>query len=200
MLKTERTKIVATLGPASSNREVLGELVEAGLDVVRLNFSHGERADQQARFDLVRRSPRSSATTWPSWSTSRGPRSGSGWSGTTGSSSTAAARSRSSPGPSAAPSPTSWWSTRQLAADVRKGDRILLDDGAIGLRVADVEGDRVRCEVERGGVVKSRKGMNLPGVAVSAPSLTAKDRADVATAVDARRRLRGLSFVRSPRT
>jgi len=54
MLKTERTKIVATLGPASSNREVLGEMVEAGLDVVRLNFSHGERADHVARFDLVR--------------------------------------------------------------------------------------------------------------------------------------------------
>jgi pyruvate kinase len=51
----------------------------------------------------------------------------------------------------------------ELAADVRQGDQILLDDGAIGLRVEDVEGGRVRCQVERGGVVKSRKGVNLPG-------------------------------------
>jgi hypothetical protein len=94
MLKTERTKIVATLGPASSNREVLGGMVEAGLDVVRLNFSHGERADHGARFDLVRMVASELGHNLAVLSTSRDPRSGSGWSRTTGSSSTAAARSR----------------------------------------------------------------------------------------------------------
>jgi pyruvate kinase len=86
----------------------------------------------------------------------------------------------------------------ELAADVHQGDQILLDDGAIGLRVEDVQGERVRCQVERGGVVKSRKGVNLPGVAVSAASLTAKDQADVVTAVEAGADYLALSFVRKP--
>jgi pyruvate kinase len=85
-----------------------------------------------------------------------------------------------------------------LAADVNPGEHILLDDGAIALRVRAVDGNRVRCEVLRGGVVRSRKGVNLPGVAVSAPSLTDKDRADLATAVEAGADYVALSFVRRP--
>src|SRR5215207_7291136 len=179
MLKTERTKIVATLGPASSNREVLGGMVEAGLDLVgtvasELGHNLAVLVDLQGPKIRV------------------GVVEGNGVKLDRGREVTLVAGTERCAEPDI---PVVY---PELAADVRKGDRILLDDGAIGLRVADVEGGRVRCQVERGGVVKSRKGVNLPGVAVSAPSLTAKDRADVATAVEFGADYVALSFVRKP--
>ena len=198
MLKTERTKIVATLGPASSNREVLGGMVEAGLDVVRLNFSHGERADHVARFDLVRTVASELGHNLAVLVDLQGPKIRVGMVEDNGVKLDRGREVTLVAGIERCAEPDIPVVYPALAADVRKGDRILLDDGAIGLRVADVEGDRVRCEVERGGVVKSRKGVNLPGVAVSAPSLTAKDRADVATAVEFGADYVALSFVRKP--
>ena len=195
---TERTKVVATLGPASSTRDVLGGMVSAGLDVVRLNFSHGERADHLARFELVRSVAAELNHNLAVLVDLQGPKIRVGVVGDNG--------VRVEPGrevvlvagadrAAEAEIPVVY---PELAADVRQGDQILLDDGAIGLRVRDVEGERVRCQVERGGVVKSRKGVNLPGVAVSAASLTVKDRADVATAVEAGADYVALSFVRRP--
>jgi pyruvate kinase len=198
MLKTERTKIVATLGPASSNREVLGGMVEAGLDVVRLNFSHGERADHGARFDLVRAVASELGHNLAVLVDLQGPKIRVGMVEDNGVKLDRGREVTLVAGIERCAEPDIPVVYPALAADVRKGDRILLDDGAIGLRVADVEGDRVRCEVERGGVVKSRKGVNLPGVAVSAPSMTAKDRTDVATAVEFGADYVALSFVRKP--
>jgi pyruvate kinase len=198
MLKTERTKIVATLGPASSNREVLGGMVEAGLDVVRLNFSHGERADHVARFDLVRTVASELGHNLAVLVDLQGPKIRVGMVEGNGVKLDGGREVTLVSGTERCAEPDIPVVYPQLAADVRKGDRILLDDGAIGLRVTDVEGERVRCQVERGGVVKSRKGVNLPGVAVSAPSLTAKDRADVATAVEFGADFVALSFVRKP--
>ena len=86
-----------------------------------------------------------------------------------------------------------------LARDVRAGDAILVDDGLIRMRVEGVEGDRVRCRVEVGGTVKDRKGINLPGVRVSAPALTEKDLADLAFGAQLGVDFVCLSFVRSPR-
>jgi pyruvate kinase len=85
-----------------------------------------------------------------------------------------------------------------LAGDVRPGDRILLDDGLLELRVTGIEGSEVSCTVVNGGVLKSRKGMNLPGVAVSAPALTDKDRDDAAFALGLGVDFLALSFVRRP--
>ncbi|HEY7606824.1 MAG TPA: pyruvate kinase [Actinomycetes bacterium] len=195
---SERTKIVATLGPASSNRDVLGGMVSAGLDVVRLNFSHGERADHLARFELVRAVADELHHNLAILVDLQGPKIRVGLVDDHGVRVDAgrevvlvagADRARDTEIPVVYP---------ELAADVHQGDQILLDDGAVGLRVRYVEGERVRCEVERGGVVKSRKGVNLPGVAVSAASLTVKDRADVATAVEAGADYVALSFVRKP--
>ena len=195
---SERTKIVATLGPVSSNHEVLSGMVEAGLDVVRLNFSHGERADHLARFELVRSVATELNHNLAILVDLQGPKIRVGMVGDNG---VALDRGREvvlvagADRAAAAEIPVVY---PELAADVRRGDQILLDDGAIGLRVEQVDGLRVRCQVERGGVVKSRKGVNLPGVAVSAASLTAKDRADVATAVEAGADYVALSFVRKP--
>jgi pyruvate kinase len=198
MKKTERTKVVATLGPASSNPEILGGMVEAGLDVVRLNFSHGERADHVARFELVRALAKERDHNLAVLVDLQGPKIRVGVVGDTGVRLDRGEEVTLVSGTETCAEPDIPVVYPALAADVHQGDRILLDDGAIGLRVEDVEGERVRCEVERGGVVKSRKGVNLPGVAVSAGSLTAKDRADVATAVEFGADYVALSFVRRP--
>jgi pyruvate kinase len=198
MMKTERTKVVATLGPASSNREVLGGMVEAGLDVVRLNFSHGERADHVARFELVRAVAKELDHNLAILVDLQGPKIRVGVVDDNGVKLDRGREVTLVAGTDRCAEPDIPVVYPALAADVHQGDRILLDDGAIGLRVEDVEGERVRCQVERGGVVKSRKGVNLPGVAVSAASLTAKDRADVATAVEFGADYVALSFVRKP--
>jgi pyruvate kinase len=198
MTKTERTKVVATLGPASSSKEVLGGMVEAGLDVVRLNFSHGERADHVARFELVREVAAERNQNLAVLVDLQGPKIRVGVVDDNGVRLDRGREVTLVAGADRCAEPDIPVVYPALASDVREGDRILLDDGAIGLRVEDVEGDRVRCEVERGGVVKSRKGVNLPGVAVSAASLTAKDRADVATAVEFGADYVALSFVRKP--
>jgi pyruvate kinase len=197
-LNRERTKVVATLGPASSNHEVLGDMVEAGLDVVRLNFSHGEKADHLARFDLVRSVASELGQNLAVLVDLQGPKIRVGVVGDNGVKLDRGREVTLVAGTERCSEPDIPVVYPALAADVHQGDRILLDDGAIGLLVEDVEGERVRCQVERGGVVKSRKGVNLPGVAVSAASLTAKDRADVATAVEAGADYVALSFVRKP--
>jgi pyruvate kinase len=194
----ERTKVVATLGPASSNREVLGGMVDAGLDVVRLNFSHGERADHLARFELVRTVAAELGRNLAVLVDLQGPKIRVGMVGDSGVKLDRGREVVLVAGADRAADVEIPVVYPELAADVHQGDQILLDDGAIGLRVEDVQGERVRCQVERGGVVKSRKGVNLPGVAVSAASLTTKDRADVATAVEAGADYLALSFVRRP--
>jgi pyruvate kinase len=197
-MPSERTKVVATLGPVSSNPETLKGMIEAGLDVVRLNFSHGERADHLARFELVRSVAAEVGHNLAVLVDLQGPKIRVGVVDDDG---VRVDRGREVvlvAGADRAAEPEIPVVYPELAADVRQGDQILLDDGAIGLRVKDVEGERVRCQVERGGVVKSRKGVNLPGVAVSAASLTSKDRADVATAVEAGADYVALSFVRKP--
>jgi pyruvate kinase len=197
-MQTERTKVVATLGPASSNREILGGMVDAGLDVVRLNFSHGERADHLARFELVRAVAAELGRNLAILVDLQGPKIRVGMVGDNGVKLDRGREVVLVAGADRAADPEIPVVYPELAADVHQGDQILLDDGAIGLRVEDVQGERVRCQVERGGVVKSRKGVNLPGVAVSAASLTTKDRADVATAVEAGADYLALSFVRRP--
>jgi pyruvate kinase len=194
----ERTKIVATLGPASGQREVLGAMIDAGLDVVRLNFSHGERADHLARFALARQVAAERDRNVAILMDLQGPKIRVGLVDGDGIRLEPGGDCVLLAGTERAPAPAIPVVYPQLAADVKEGDQILLDDGAIALRVREVEGDRVRCEVLRGGVVLPRKGVNLPGVAVSAPSLTGKDRADLATAIEAGADYVALSFVRRP--
>ena len=197
-MMSERTKVVATLGPASSTPEVLGGMVEAGLDVVRLNFSHGEKADHQARFELVRSVATERNRNLAILVDLQGPKIRVGLVDDDGVKLDRGQEVVLVAGVDRAEEPEIPVVYPALADDVRPGDQILLDDGAIGLRVVDVDGKRVRSRVERGGVVKSRKGVNLPGVAVSAASLTSKDRADVVTAVEAGADYLALSFVRKP--
>ena len=194
----QRTKIVATLGPASGDPEVLGAMVDAGLDVVRLNFSHGQPEEHVARLERARRVAAKRGGGLAALADLQGPKirvgrvPGDGLVLSTGGDCELLAGTAAAP-PPAVPVPY-----QHLADDLEPGDRVLLDDGAIELRVRAVQGRCVRCRVIRGGTVRSGKGVNLPGIRVSAPSLTDKDRADLAAAVGAGVDYVALSFVRRP--
>jgi len=192
-----RTKIVATVGPASESEAMLLELMEAGADVFRLNFSHGDLESKTALVrrirDLSRRRHRAVAILGDL----QGPkiRTGQMEGGTLdlvpGEEVTITTRAVKGAGNLI---PTSF---RELPRDVRRGDPILLDDGLLELEVLEVSGEEVRCRVLVGGVLKDRKGINLPGTAVSAPALTDKDREDLDFCIREGVDWVALSFVRS---
>ncbi|MGH7482076.1 MAG: pyruvate kinase [Longimicrobiales bacterium] len=188
-----RTKIIATIGPVTSSREMIAALIEAGVDVLRINFAHGEH-DEQARIigwarevadeigkpvavlaDLAGPKIRIGALEEPY-------------------ALVADALVVVAPETDAAAGelPTTY---PDLARDVSPGNRILLDDGMMELRVEEVSGSRVHCRVLRGGTLRSNKGMNLPGTSVSAPALTEKDVADLEFALSQAVDYIGLSFV-----
>jgi len=191
-----RTKLVATLGPASSDPAVIGAMVDAGLDVARLNFSHGEPAEHRERLSIARRAATERGASLAVLADLQGPKIRVGVLAGDGYPLAAGASCELIAGATSAPPPAIPVTYEQLADDLRPGDRVLLDDGAIELEVRSVSGRRVACVVRRGGTVRSRKGVNLPGVRVSAPSLTAKDRRDLVTAIEAGVDYLALSFVR----
>ncbi len=191
-----RTKIVATLGPASSDAAAVRALVEAGLDVARLNFSHGTHDEHASLFAIVREVAAELGRPVAVLADLQGPKIRVGRIEGGAVAIEAGAEffltTEDAPG-----SPREVSTTyAALPDDVRPGDRILLDDGALELSVAGVEGHRVRCQVVLGGVLGEHKGINLPGVAVSAPALTEKDREDLAFALDLGVDYVALSFVR----
>jgi pyruvate kinase len=189
-----RTKIVCTLGPSTASRETLGSLMEAGLNVARLNFSHGTHEQHAKTVELVRSTAAALGRPVAILGDLQGPRIRIG--------DLAAPREVKDgedivlvAGEDATGNefPTTY---EGLCRDVKVGDRILVDDGLIELVTLEVSGTRVHCRVLHGGRIKSHKGMNLPGVAVSAPSITEKDWADVAFANEHRLEYLALSFVR----
>ena len=189
-----RTKIVCTLGPATATAEAIDSLMDAGLDVARINFSHGTH-DQHARtIALVRELGARRERPIAILGDLQGPRIRIG----------DLAKPRVlEPGSDVVFCPEDSATGSEmpvtyeaLAKDVHVGDRILVDDGLIELVVLDVKAPRVAARVVHGGEVKSHKGINLPGVNVSAPSITDKDRADAAFAVEQKLDYLALSFVR----
>ena len=189
-----RTKIVCTLGPASNNRETLRSLMEAGMNVARLNFSHGTHEQHAATVALIREMAAELDRPVAILGDLQGPRIRIG--------DLAAPRTVVDgedialvPGEHATGNqfPTTY---DHLCDDLKVGDRILVDDGLIELVALDVTPEQVTARVLHGGEIKSHKGMNLPGVAVSAPSITDKDWADVAFAVEHNLDFLALSFVR----
>jgi pyruvate kinase len=192
-----RTKIVATLGPASESPARIRELIEQGVDVFRFNFSHGSPEEHAARLRRVRRLSRALRANVCVLQDLQGPKIRTGLLQGGGPVLLEAGRptaitTRPIVG-DAALFPTSY---RPLPRDVHRGDRILLDDGLLELRVIRVAGDTVHCEVVVGGPLGEHKGINLPGVAVSSPALTAKDRRDAEFGLRLGVDAMALSFVR----
>jgi pyruvate kinase len=195
---SRRAKIVCTLGPASSSREQVAELVAAGLDVARLNMSHGTRADHLRAYQAVRAASDEAGRSVGVLVDLQGPkiRLGRFASGpvllVAGHEFTITGADV--PGDSAQAATT----YAGLAADVRAGDQILVDDGRVVLAVVSTRGDRVRTRVLVGGVVSDHKGLNVPGVTLNVPALGPKDEQDLRWAIDLRADMIALSFVQGP--
>src|SRR5579884_3729768 len=196
--RPRRTKIVATLGPATSTAERIEALLRAGVDVVRLNFSHGDHAEHAALHASVR--ARASALGRPVaiMQDLQGPKirvgaleGGRPISLADGAELTITAE----PGVVGRPGLVST-TYAHLPEDVRPGDRVLLDDGLLELRVVATEPPLVQTVVVHGGLLGEHKGINLPGVPISAPALTDKDRADLAFGLGLGVDYVALSFVR----
>ena len=194
---SRRAKIVCTLGPATSSQEQIAALVDAGMDVARLNLSHGSRDDHLTVFNNVRNAAEAAGKNVGILVDLQGPkiRLGTFPDGPI----------RLEPGDEFVittddiPGTQHEASTtyKGLAADVRVGDRILIDDGNVQLDAVAVEGSRIRTRVVVGGKVSNNKGINLPGVSVSAPALTEKDEADLRWGIQQGADMIAMSFVRS---
>ncbi|GAA2011331.1 pyruvate kinase [Nakamurella flavida] len=193
-----RAKIVCTLGPATSSLEAITSLIEAGMNVARMNFSHGDYKDHQAVHGHVRAAAERLGKTVGILADLQGPKIRLG---------------RFTDGPHL-------WATgdvvtitvddiegtkdrvsttyKGLATDARPGDRLLIDDGKVGLVVLEVKGTDVVCSVTEGGPVSNNKGISLPGMNVSVPAMSEKDIEDLKFALELGVDFIALSFVRSP--
>jgi pyruvate kinase len=195
---SRRAKIVCTLGPATSSQEQITSLVESGMDVARLNFSHGAHADHEIAYKRVREASDHTGHAVAVLADLQGPKIRLGtfaegpvvWETGTRICITV----EDVPGTATRVSTT----YKDLANDVQVGDRLLVDDGKLSLTVAAVEGPDVFCLVVEGGEVSNNKGLSLPGVAVSVPALSEKDEEDLRFALHLSVDFIALSFVRSP--
>jgi len=194
-----RTKIVATLGPATDDPKVLDEVICAGVDVVRINLSHGTHAEHMQRAEWVRNRARASGRQVGLLADLQGPkiRIGKFRNGAihleVGDLFTLDAALPLDAGDQERVGLT----FKQLPSDVSRGDTLLLDDGQIVLWVNEVAGPEVRCKVIVGGKLSSNKGLNKQGGGLSAPALTEKDREDICFAAEVEADYVAVSFVRS---
>jgi pyruvate kinase len=193
------SKIVCTVGPASRSPRIIDRLLRAGMDVARLNFSHSSHADHAHSFAMIRAAAIEQQKPIAILADLQGP--------------------KIRTGPLAGGSPVLLRSGqrfvittarvlgdstrvstifRPLPREVHRGDRILLSDGLIELRVQQVRGQEVICEVVNGGALGEHKGINLPGIQLRVPALTQKDRADLVFALKHGANYIAVSFVRRP--
>ncbi len=193
-----RAKIVCTLGPAVDSLDKVLELVHAGMNVARLNMSHGDHTDHMKRLGFVRDAARIAGRPVGVFADLQGPKIRLGrfaeGSAILEPGATFTITIEDVPGSVERCSTT----LKTLTKDVKPGDQVLIDDGRIVLRATEVTDIDVVTEVIVGGVVSNNKGINLPGVAVSVPALSDKDEADLRWALRHGVDMVALSFVRSP--
>lgn len=189
---------MCTLGPATATDERIRELVDAGMDVARLNCSHGTHADHEANYKRVRAASDASGKAVGILADLQGPKIRLG--------TFADGRTVWENGESVTITVEDCVGTRdrvsttykELSQDAQPGDRLLVDDGKVALVVEEVKGPDVICRVVEGGPVSNNKGVSLPGMNVSVPALSQKDIEDLEFALDLGVDLIALSFVRSP--
>jgi len=195
-----RTKIVVTLGPACDSRDGIRSLIEAGMDVARLNFSHGSQDDHRERIRVVREESERAGRTVPILQDLQGPKIRIGKVKNGGVLIHKGADLILTTEPLAeSTAERAFVSYDALSDDVQPGGRILLDDGLLELRVREVSGADVLTEVVVGGPLRSMKGVNLPHIQTSRPSLTEKDLADLEFGLALNVDFIALSFVRTGR-
>ncbi|MGL4912425.1 MAG: pyruvate kinase [Romboutsia sp.] len=180
MLKDmKRTKIVCTLGPASESEEVLTQLVENGLNVCRFNFSHGSHEEHKGRLDVAKKVREKLGQSVALLLDTKGPEIRTG--------NFADPEVLLEEGQTFTVTMKDVIGTKEmctvsyknLAKDVVPGNVILIDDGLVGLRVKEVNGDDIVCTVENSGIVKNHKGVNVPNVSINLPAITDKDVSDI---------------------
>ena len=194
-----KTKIVCTLGPAVASKDAILGLVRDGMDVARLNFSHGDYPDHEQNYRWVREATDETGHAVGILADLQGPKIRLGRFEGDG---------------------KTYWETgetvritvddvvgthdrvsttyKQLAKDAKPGDRLLVDDGTVGLVCTDIDGNDVVCRVTEGGPVSNNKGVSLPGMDISVPALSEKDKEDLRFALKLGVDIIALSFVRSP--
>ncbi|HYC44230.1 MAG TPA: pyruvate kinase [Burkholderiales bacterium] len=192
-----RTKIVATLGPASSDAKTLERMIAAGLDVVRMNFSHGTAAEHKKRVELVRSLARKAGRAVGVLVDLQGPKIRVGKFTDGRITLQAGDRFVLDAGLELGNQAGVGLDYKDLPDDVKSGDTLLLDDGRIVLGVSGVDGTRINTVVEQGGVLSNNKGINRLGGGLTAPALTEKDMRDIETAAELEADFLGVSFPRS---
>ena len=196
LLKKRRTKIIATIGPASQTPEIIRKLIETGVNIFRLNMSHGDHSSHSDVYKRIRDTSHELNQPIGILADLCGPkiRTGKFEGGQIEleAGDRVVVTTRNVEG-SAKLIPSQYES---LANDVVVGSKILLNDGELEFEVESIESTEITCRVVYGGVLKNHKGINLPGVNVSAPSLTSKDREDASFALELGVDFLALSFVR----
>jgi len=192
-----RAKIVCTIGPAVESVEKIAQLVDAGMNMARLNLSHGEHAEHQSRLDMVRAAAKKSNKPIAILVDLQGPK---------------IRLTRFADGPHELSRGDTFIITTDkvegtkervgttyngLPGDCKPGDYILIDDGKVTVQVTEVKGNDVFTKVIQPGIVSNNKGLNLPGVAVSVPAMSEKDVADLRWGLKAGADFIALSFVRN---
>ena len=192
-----KTKIVATLGPSSSDPATLARMIDAGVDVVRMNFSHGTAKEHAERVANVKSIAKNLGRTVGILVDLQGPKIRIGDFSVPFIELRTGAHFTITTDPVMGDEHRVNTTYTNLTKDVKTGDKILLDDGKLRLRVLEIKANDVLCEVVVGGTLSAHKGINLPGVSVSAPSFTAKDLLDLEFGIRHDMDYVALSFVRS---
>ena len=192
-----RTKIVATLGPASSDAKTLARMIEAGLDVVRVNFSHGTAAEHGKRVELVRSLARKAGRAIGVLVDLQGPKIRIGRFRDNKTILSVGDKFVLDAECALGDQYRVGLDYKNLPKDVRPGDTLLLDDGRIVLGVSSVKGPRITTVVEQGGLLSNNKGINRKGGGLTAPALTEKDMQDIKVAAQLKADFLGISFPRS---
>jgi pyruvate kinase len=193
-----RAKIICTIGPACNSESAIRALLRLGMDVARLNFSHGTHAEHARNIARLRRTAKKERRSVCILADLQGPKIRTGrLKGHTAVTLETGSRVIITPRDLLGTEKLIGTTFPALAKDVEPGSRILLSDGLIELRVLAVEDDDVECEVINGGVLGEHQGINLPGATLSVPSLTEKDQLDLRFALEHGVDYVGLSFVRS---
>ncbi len=199
MNRLRKTRIVATLGPAVDDFEMVKELLQTGVNIARLNFSHGNHAEQKSRMDMVKKASKETEIPAAIMLDTKGPeiRTGKIVDGGTVTLNKGAEIIMTTEQIEGDEHRISV-SYDALPREVRPGGHIFIADGLLDLRVVRIEGTEIHCIVENGGLLGSRKNVNVPGVKTSLPAITDKDRDDILFGVEQGIDFIAASFIRKP--
>ena len=179
-----RTKIVCTLGPSTDKEEVLRNLMKNGMNVARMNFSHGTHEEQKARLDMIKKLRKELNLPVAALLDTKGPEIRIG--------DVEGGKLELKPGQEFTLTTEEMLGTekkvtityKELYKDVEPGDSILIDDGLIGMEVVRIDESDIVCRVKNGGFISNHKGVNVPGVELNMPFVSPKDLADIVFAVE----------------